>query len=359
MTNRQTWIANLESHERIAVIGTGSWGTTLALVMARKGLNVLLCTRDAAEAELLNSARENVRFLPGHMFPPNLVATADLEAALASGCRMVVLVTPSGAMLANIQKLRPLLEPLLTSATPPVILSASKGLERESLLRMTEVIAQELPQAQELGLICALSGPNLAKEVAEGKPGATVIAGPNEKFTSLAQNYIMTSTFRVYTNVDVVGVELGGALKNIIALGAGLSDGLNAGDNAKGAFMTRGMAEIGRLGVAAGANPLTFLGLAGLGDMVATCASPYSRNRYVGQELAKGRKLEDIRAEMKGIAEGISTTVAARRLAEKYEVEMPITDQLYYLLFEQKNPLLAIKDLMMREPTKEMYGFNI
>ncbi len=359
MANRQTWLTSLEAHERITVIGSGSWGTTLALVMARKGLPVILWTRDAAEAARINETRQNERFLAGYEFPPNLTATADLEVALARGCRMLVFATPSGEMLANVQLARPLLERLLATSHPPVLLSATKGLEKESLLRMTQVIEQELPQAEAAGLVCALSGPNLAKEVASGKPGATVIAGRNQEVTALAQRLVMTTTFRVYTNTDVIGVELGGALKNIIALGAGLADGLNAGDNSKGAFMTRGMAEIGRLGAAAGADPLTFLGLAGLGDMVATCASQYSRNRFVGQELAKGRKLDEIRAGMQGVAEGVSTTVAARKLAQKYGVEMPITDQLYQLLFEQKDLLTAITDLMMREPTEEMYGFKL
>jgi glycerol-3-phosphate dehydrogenase (NAD(P)+) len=218
-------------------------------------------------------------------------------------------------------------------------------------------LEQELPEAA--GKVCALSGPNLAKEVAAGKPGATVIAGKSEEACQKAQNLITASTFRVYTNHDLIGVELGGALKNIIALGAGISDGLEAGDNAKGAFMTRGMAEIGRLGVAAGADPLTFLGLAGLGDLVATCASPLSRNRYVGQELAKGHTLTEIRAGMSQVAEGVYTTAAARQMALKYGVEMPITEQLYLLLFENKSPLAAITDLMLREPTSEMYGFRI
>jgi glycerol-3-phosphate dehydrogenase (NAD(P)+) len=327
--------------------------------MARKGLTTVLCTRDANEAEQMNTAGQNARFLAGYEFPPTLSVSADMELALATGCRMIVFATPSGELRANLAHLRPMLEQLLASPQPPVLLSASKGLELQSLLRMTEVIEQELPQAAEAGLVCALSGPNLSKEVAGGKPGATVIAGRNLSSATQAQRFVMTPTFRVYTNPDVIGVELGGALKNIIALGAGLADGLKAGDNAKGAFITRGMAEIGRLGAAAGADPLTFLGLAGLGDMIATCASPFSRNRFVGQELAKGRSLDEIRAGMTGIAEGVSTTAAARRLAAKYGVEMPITEQLYQLLFAKKSPLEAIADLMMREPTQEMYGFKI
>ncbi len=340
----------------VTVIGTGSWGTTLSLLIARKGLEVRLWTRTEAEAETFRTEGENRRFLPGHPFPAHLKVTADLSEALTEGCQMVIMAAPSGKMRASLQQVQPYYDALRAR---PVVLSAAKGLEMDSLLRMTELIEQEWPAAAEQGLVCALSGPNIAREIAEQKPGATVVAGKNRKATEKAQNLITSTTFRVYTNPDVIGVELGGAFKNIIALGAGISDGLNAGDNAKGAFMTRGMAEIGRLGVAAGADPLTFLGLAGLGDLVATCASPYSRNRFVGQELAKGRTMDAIRAGMSQVAEGVTTTAAARRLAQRYGLEMPITEQLYLLLFENKPALSAIRDLMQREPTEEMYGFKI
>ncbi len=340
----------------VAIIGTGSWGTTLGLVIARNGTPVRLWTRTQEEAQEFLRDGENRRFLPGQPFPPAIKITASLEEALAPGCQMIIFAAPSSKMRLSLQAARPFYE---TLQPKPLVLSAAKGLEMDSLLRMTELIEQELPQAAEQGLVCALSGPNIAKEIAAGKPCATVIAGRNEAATIKAQNIVNSQTFRVYTNNDVVGVELGGALKNIIALGAGLSDGLEAGDNAKGAFMTRGMAEIGRLGVAAGADPLTFLGLAGLGDLVATCASPYSRNRFVGQELAKGRSLADIRAGMDQVAEGVYTTAAARQLARRYKLEMPITEQLYLLLFENKPVLEAVLDLLKREPTREMYGFKL
>ncbi len=341
---------------KIAVLGTGSWGTTLAMLTARKGLPTHLWARTPEEAAQFTADNENKRFLPGYPFPPTLKVTADLEEALAN-VALVIFAAPSGELRHNARLAQPYLAS--QSNNPPVVMSAAKGLEMDTLLRMSEVLAQELPETAVAQSICALSGPNLAKEIAAGRPSATVIAGKGQAACEKAQSLIMTSTFRVYTNEDVIGVELGGALKNIIALGAGLADGLNAGDNAKGAFMTRGMAEIGRLGVAAGADPLTFLGLAGLGDMVATCASQLSRNRFVGQELAKGRSLTEIRAEMHQVAEGVFTTAAARRMAQQYGVEMPITEQLYLLLYENKNPLVAINDLMMREPTKEMYGFRI
>ncbi len=340
----------------ITIIGTGSWGTTLGLLVARKGLPVKLWTRTPEEAATLKADNENRRFLPGHAFPAAVTVTASLEEALTEGCQMVIFSAPSSKFRASVQQVRPYFEALKKK---PLALSAAKGLEMDTLLRMTQVLEQELPEAAEQGLICALSGPNISKEVADGQPGATVIAGKNASAIEKAQVLINSPMFRVYTNPDVIGVELSGALKNIIALGAGISDGLGAGDNAKGAFMTRGMAEIGRLGVAAGADPLTFLGLAGLGDLVATCASPYSRNRFLGQELAKGRTLEEIRAGMSQVAEGVFTTAAARRMAERYNLEMPITEQMYQVLFENKPTTRAIYDLMRREPTRELYGFKI
>ncbi|NWJ46551.1 MAG: NAD(P)-dependent glycerol-3-phosphate dehydrogenase [Chloroflexi bacterium] len=340
----------------VTVIGSGSWGTTLAWLVARKGMRTVLWTRTQEEAELLRADGENKRFLPGAKFPPALEITSDLEKAISPGCEMVIMAPPSGFMRNEMQMCRPYFDSL---SEMPVVLSAAKGLEKDNLYRMTEVMAQEWPEGEEAGKICALSGPNLAREVAEGKPGATVIAGRNDVSTTRAQQLITSATFRVYTNPDVIGVELAGALKNIIALGAGVADGLHSGDNAKGAFLTRGMAEIGRLGVASGANPLTFLGLAGLGDLVATCFSHYSRNRHVGEELATGKSLDEILKNMTQVAEGVYTTVSARRLAARFGVEMPITEQLYQIMFEGKNPLIAITDLMLREPTGEMYGFTI
>lgn len=341
---------------QVTVIGSGSWGTTLALLTARKGLSTTLWARSEEEADLLRTEGQNRRFLPNQPFPANLTITASLDEAICPASQLLIFASPSSTLRQNVRQARPFIDGL---PALPLVLSAAKGLEQDNLLRMTEVIAQEWPVGDAAGQICALSGPNLAREIAEGKPGATVIAGVNQDATRMAQQLINTNTFRVYTNSDVIGVELGGALKNIIALGAGLSDGLNAGDNAKGAFMTRGMAEIGRLGVAAGANPLTFLGLAGLGDMVATCASPYSRNRFVGQELAKGKSLKEIQAGMYQVAEGVFTTAAARRMAQKYKVEMPITEQLYQVLFDGKPPMAGIAELMLREPVQELYGFHL
>lgn len=235
------------------------------------------------------------------------------------------------------------------------ILSAAKGLEVDTMKRMTQVISEEIAPAYRHN-VCALSGPNLSMEIVRGLPATTVIAAQDIAVAKRAQGIMASTTFRVYTNDDVIGVELGGALKNIIALAAGLSDGLGYGDNAKAALVSRGLAEISRLGVAMKANPLTFAGLAGLGDLVATCASPLSRNHFVGQELAKGRSLTEITASMTNVAEGVSTTVAARRMAGEYGVDMPITEQVYRVLFESVDVTTAIATLMGRELKGEMLG---
>lgn len=338
----------MAERERIVVVGTGAWGTTLAVMLARQGHEVFLWARTLEEAGRLSAARENKRFLPGVVFPDTLEITASLEEALKS-CRMLMLVVPAERMRENVQRICPNLQ------KDTIILSGTKGLETETALRMSEVIAQELPRDFQDSL-CVLSGPNLSREIMAGLPAGTVIASRNADVGELAQHMIMTPLFRVYTHDDVIGVELGGALKNIVALGAGAADQFGYGDNAKAIFMTRGLAEITRLGVAAGANPLTFSGLAGMGDLVCTCASRHSRNYYVGQELAKGRSLESIQRAMNMVAEGVNTTKAALKLARRYDVEMPITEQIYQALFEGKDPQEAIKEMMLRGPKREFEG---
>lgn len=333
---------------RIAVVGTGSWGTTLAVMLAKAGHDTTLWARTPQEAETLRSSRENKRFLPDVILPDNLDVTASLEEALDS-CEMLLLVVPAQRMRENVRQVRPFLQ------RQTIILSAAKGLELESALRMSEVIAEELPSEFE-ERICVLSGPNLSREILEGLPTGTVIASRSESVAEFAQDIVMMPLFRVYTHDDVIGVELGGALKNIIALGAGAAEQLGYGENAKAIFMTRGLAEITRLGVAAGANPLTFAGLAGIGDLVCTCASRDSRNHYVGVELARGRSLEDVEREMTMVAEGVNTTKAAVKLAERYGVEMPITEQIYQVLFEGKDVQQAIRDMMLRGPKREFEG---
>ncbi len=333
----------------ITVVGAGSWGTTLAITLARAGRRTTLLARTPDEAARLRSAGQHERFAPGVPFPLPLAIEGEPDAGLHS-CRVLLLAVPSQTMRANISALKPYIP------ADAIILSCAKGFEQGSLKRMSEVLADVLPAHH--AQIGALSGPNIAREILESKPATTVVATPDHEMAEIAQRFLTTSQLRVYTGDDVVGIELAGALKNIIALGAGLADGLNAGDNAKAAFITRGLAEIGRLGIVLGANPLTFAGLAGLGDLVATCASPHSRNRRMGEALARGMTLEAARAQLGGIAEGVTTVQTAREMAAQHQVELPIADQLYQVLFEGKSPQHAIVELMQREVKHELEGMR-
>jgi glycerol-3-phosphate dehydrogenase (NAD(P)+) len=339
---------------RVTVVGTGSWGTTLAILAARQGLSVSLLARSEDEAATLTRDGENRRFMPGYPFPQGLSVSADPAEALER-CDMLLMVVPSQTMRPNIRNLKPHLSP----DRGTIVVSASKGLELGSLLRMTEVLREELGDGW-TGRLAALSGPNLAKEIVAGRPATTVVACDDLQAAQRAQEFLTGGRFRVYTNPDIVGVELAGALKNIIAVAAGMSDGMQAGDSTKAALITRGLAEIARLGMAAGASLFTFAGLAGLGDLIATCASPLSRNRTFGQELALGKSLEQIRAALGGqVAEGVTTTAAARELAARHGVEMPITEQLYQVLFENKAPLDGLNALLTREPTDELMSLGV
>jgi glycerol-3-phosphate dehydrogenase (NAD(P)+) len=329
----------------IAILGAGAWGTTLAITLARAGRPVTLWAHRPAHAAALVAEGENRRYLPGHRLPPAVAVTADLAAAVA-GAALVLMVVPSQAVRATARQLGPALPPAA------IIISCAKGLEVETHLRLSAVIAQEIPAAA--GRVGALSGPNLAGEIAGGQPASSVVAAADPAVATAARDLLMTPALRLYTSTDLVGVELAGALKNIIALGAGISDGLGAGDNAKAAFITRGLAEIARLGVAAGAHPLTFAGLAGVGDLIATCASRLSRNRTVGERLARGQPLATIVRELGHVAEGITTTRAARQLAAGLGVEMPITEQLYQVLFAGKPLADAIQALLTRDPRPEL-----
>ncbi len=329
----------------VGVIGSGAWGTTLALLLAKKGIATTLWEHRPERAMLMQQTRENELFLPGYSFPMTLQVTHDIARA-AERKEMLLLVTPSQRMRENLR----LLAPYIGRET--IIISASKGIEMRTLKRMTQVVAEELPGTEER--IGTLSGPNLSREVAEEKPTAAVVAAKELETAVKARDLLTTLHLRVYTSQDVTGVELGGALKNIIAIGAGINDGLGYGENAKAAFITRGLAEISRLGVAAGANPLTFLGLAGIGDLIATCASPLSRNQQLGRRLAAGEKLDTILASTHAVAEGVSTTRAAMQLAMHYKVEMPITRQLNLVLFHELDPHKAVRELMMRDPKGEL-----
>jgi len=335
---------------KIAIIGTTSWGKTLGIVLANKGQQVILWARTDREAtELRNGGSDSV--LPfGITFPPQLSITSSLSEAL-DGAQALILAVPSQTMRQNIRLAKGYLNRSV------LVVSAAKGLELGSNKRMSEVIAEEIPP-DFWSNICVLSGPNLSREIIRDLPAATVVAAEDEAVAQKAQRLLSTAKFCVYTNTDVIGVELGGVLKNIVALGAGMVDGLGFGDNTKAALITRGLIEVAALGVALGANPLTFTGLAGLGDAVATCASPLSRNHYVGVELAKGRSLEEITASMTGIAEGVNTTIAARNLARQQGLGMPVTEKIYQVLFEDADPRQVVAEITSAEASHELAGQN-
>ncbi len=335
---------------RVTVVGTTSWGTTLAILLANNGSDVALWARTEEEASALREAGENPRLPPGSTFPPGLRVTSSLADA-APNADMVVVSVPSRSLRENMRAVRP----HLTDGA--IVLSATKGMEIESARRMSEVMEEELPE-QLHDRIAVLSGPNLAREIVRGMPASTVIASRSEDVALRAQELFMSPAFRVYTNGDVIGVELGGALKNIIALGAGICDGLGYGDNGKAAFITRGLVEMTRLAVAAGANPLTLAGLAGLGDLVATCSSPLSRNRHVGEQLAAGLRLDEVLTSMQNVAEGIDTTRAALTLASRLGVDMPLTQAISAVLFRGVEPRSAVAELMGRAPRSEWAGLE-
>lgn len=338
----------------VAALGTGAWGTTLACLVAAApqtvaaAASVTLWEHHPDRAATMERDRENREYLPGTPFPPGVRVTADLAEAVV-GRDIILLVTPSQAVRAHARALAPLLTPGV------IVICASKGLEVDTHLRLSEVLAQELPTGVHIG---ALSGPNLAAEIARGLPAAAVVAIPELAAAERAQAALNTPTYRLYTSEDVVGVELGGALKNIIALGTGVNDGLGYGDNAKASFMTRGLAEISRLAVAAGANPLTLAGLAGLGDLIATCSSPLSRNRSLGLALARGETLAEALAERHAVVEGVTTTRAALQLAQNLGVELPITQQIAHVLFDGRDVRVAVAALLTRDLKGELEGLD-
>ncbi len=331
----------------VTVLGAGSWGTTLALLLAGKGYDIVLWEYYEWLAELLVKHRENRRFLPGIPIPKSISVTSDVEKAL-SGATHIVFVTPSHTIRSTAR---------LAVAAPSfdkssVIINASKGLEERSLCRMSEVLKQELPQ--NASRIVGLLGPSHAEEVSRKMPTSIVVAGPRLSVLEEVQRIFMTEYFRVYTNTDIVGVELGVSLKNTIAIASGICDGLGFGDNTKAALITRGLAEMKRLATRMGAREKTLSGLAGVGDLITTCMSRHSRNRYVGEQIGKGKKLRNILKEMVMVAEGVKTTKAAVKLASTVGVELPIAEQVYRVLFHGKNPRNAIRDLMIRKAKKEM-----
>ncbi|MFA5515487.1 MAG: NAD(P)H-dependent glycerol-3-phosphate dehydrogenase [Desulfuromonadales bacterium] len=331
----------------IGVIGAGSWGTTLADLLARKGHAVTLWVYEADLAERLSLCRENDLYLPGFPLAANLTFTADLPLA-AAGKELLLLVPPSQSMRSVVQSMAPHVAP------DTLIVSAAKGIENDSLLIMSEVLEEVLPPrfAKQTAF---LSGPSFAREVAAGMPTAVVAAARDLKLAQLVQEVFSTAAFRVYTNDDIIGVEMGGALKNVIALAAGVSDGLGFGANTRAALITRGLAEMTRLGLAKGAVPATFAGLAGMGDLVLTCTGDLSRNRAVGMALGQGKSLEEILSGMKMVAEGVKTTLSAFQLAGRLQVETPIAEQMHGILYAGKSARQAVGDLMLRELKSEAF----
>ncbi len=334
---------------KTTVLGAGSWGIALSLVLDHNGHQVKLWEFRPDAAERLQKTRDAKEFLPGIMLPPPIEVINDFRVACADADILIIAV-PSHVVRSVGERLNQ-----IHFNNPPVLINVAKGIENETLMRMSEVLQQTIAWANPTNIV-TLSGPSHAEEVSRKIPTAIVSASKNMAAAELVQQTFMNEFFRVYTNSDIVGVELGGALKNIIAIAAGICDGAGFGDNTKAALQPRGLVEIVRLGVAMGADPITFAGLSGMGDLIVTCMSRHSRNRYVGEQIGKGRKLDDILKEMVMVAEGVKTTKSAYALSKKYQVEMPITEQVYQILFEGKDAKVALKELMLRGPKEERWG---
>lgn len=331
--------------KRIATIGAGNWGTALAATLAQMGHDVSLWAYEPAVVESLKSRFENELFMPGFKIPRSIRPTGDLAEAL-TGAEIVLTVMPSHFC-------RMLYHQMLPHLTPEMIfVSATKGIDTDRIMRMSEVI-RSVVDGTFSPRLCVLSGPSFAREVMQGDPTAVVVASADHEAAQLVQREFSSRVLRLYTSTDVVGVELGGSVKNVIAIAAGVVEGLGLGHNPTAALITRGLAEITRLACACGAQPETLAGLAGMGDLVLTCTGELSRNRTVGVELGKGRKLQDIIGSMRMIAEGVKTTKATVDLAEKYQVEMPITRQVHRILGGEVSPREAIRELMERALRKE------
>lgn len=331
---------------RVAVIGGGTFGTSLAYLLGQKGFDVRVQAREPHLAAAIRDQKENPRYLPGIRLPDTVTGTTSFEEAL-EGAELVVGATPSHAARAVFSTALP----YLPRDVP--IVTVSKGIEEGTLLTPTEVLEDVLPEHYHPWL-AVLSGPSFAKELVKGAPTAVTVAAHWDRIARRVQSAFVSQTFRAYTSSDVVGVQLGAALKNVMAIGSGISDGLGFGHNARAALITRGLAEMSRLAMARGASPLTLGGLSGLGDLVLTCTGDLSRNRTVGLELGKGRKLDEILTSLGQVAEGVKTARSARDLAARTGVEAPITEQVYAILYEGKDPRQAVSELMMREPKPEI-----
>ena len=327
---------------RVSVIGSGGWGTALAILLVKNGHDVTLWSWCKEESDVLLSEKENKAFLPGVRLPEEMKFTSDIESAVKNA-EMVVTVLPSHRLRYYAVKMAPFVE-------DRIIVNCTKGLEPGTLKTMAECIKEEIPDAK----VVVLSGPSHAEEVARDIPTTVVAASEDQELAEIVQSVFMSENFRVYTNSDVCGVEIGGALKNVIALCAGIVDGIGYGDNTKAALMTRGIAEITRLGVAMGAKRETFMGLTGIGDLIVTCTSMHSRNRRAGILLGQGKSLSETLSEIKMVTEGITSCSAAYELAKRKNVEMPIVNEAYSILYENKNPETAVMNLMMRDKKEEV-----
>ena len=329
---------------KISVIGAGSWGTTLAVLLARKGLSVKLWVYEKEDLEEMRASGINARYLPGISLPAGLQPVGDLAAAVREG-DVLVMASPSHVMQQVCEQVAPYVRP------EQIVVNVSKGIENDTLRRMSEVIDDIVPVPE--GNIATLYGPSHAEEVSREIPTAVVSASRDLHTARKVRDLFLTRYFRVYSSDDLIGVEVGGSVKNVIAIAAGICDGAGFGDNTKAALLTRASTEIARLGVAMGARPETFAGLSGIGDLIVTCMSKHSRNRHVGEQIGKGRRLQEILDEMVMVAEGVRTTRSVHQLSQRLNVEMPISEQVYQVLFNDKRPQDALLELMTRDAKEE------
>ena len=329
--------------KKICVLGAGSWGSALALSLAKKGYNVMMWTLSQGQADKINTIKENIDYLPGVLFPNNIKLTTNIEEAV-SDSRLIILAVPSQAIRSVCKQIKEFVKP------NQILVDVAKGLEKGTGFRLSQVCEEELPDNPYV----ALSGPSHAEEVAKDIPTTLVVASENLEIAQEVQDIFMSPKLRVYTNPALTGVELGGALKNIIAFGAGICDGLGYGDNTKAALMTRGIREIARLGTALGADANTFSGLSGIGDLIVTCTSMHSRNRRAGILIGQGKSLDETLKEVKMVVEGITATEVAYEVSKKMNIEMPITSAIYSVLHEGKNANEVVVNLMMRSKKHEI-----
>ncbi len=333
--------------KRVSVIGAGSWGTALAVLLAHNGHEVTIWSHDPYEIEMLSTKREQADKLPGVKLPENVKVSSDMEESLR-GMDVVVMAVPSPVVRSVAKQMAP------SIADGQIIVNVAKGIEDETYMTLTDIIKEEIPNAE----VCVLSGPSHAEEVGRGIPTTVVVGSKKKEVAELLQDVFMNEVFRVYTNPDIIGIEIGGALKNVIALAAGTTDGLGFGDNTKAALMTRGIAELTRLGVALGGKPETFSGLTGIGDLIVTCTSVHSRNRKAGYLIGQGMTADEAMKEVKMVVEGVYSAKAALGLAKKYGVSVPIVEAVNKVLFENADPREEVSNLLLRERRKEHNNLN-